>query len=220
MGDFDVRNHADLYSERIFRVPGVSYVESKISRLLVDPNRFYSHVLQQNVGDDRIISSYTPTGDPVWRDSPSDTVVQSLLDDYYVSFHHLVAEALQNPTHFLIDGHTLWSHGPKALKDAGVPRADIVLGNRDYKTCTNDQTIFIKTFFENKGLIVNINDPYQGKMIMKHYCEDSEVNGIQLEINRQLYLNEETLEPRDDDIQKLHKWIYELVEAMGKSDVF
>ena len=55
---------------------------------------------------------------------------------------------------------------------------------------------FLHRTFTGLGYNVNINRPYAGGFITEHYGRPSQgVDALQIEINRGLYLNEQTLEP-------------------------
>ena len=99
-------------------------------------------------------------------------------------------------------------------------RADIVLGNRDFTTCSRDMTLKIVSFFQDRGFSVSVNDPYPGKYVLGHHCSRRGLPGIQIEINRKLYMNEKTLNRKKTEIKKLRGIIKELTsmldEELGK----
>ena len=221
VAEFDLRTHSDLYTEKIYNIPGVHKIEASAARLLVDPNRFCESQAIDNLIQTGIMSDITPTGEEVYKDRPDEETIMLMLDKHYFPYHRKMEDIVEeNDIKFIIDGHSMWSVGPSALKDAGITRSEFILGNRDYATCSNEQTLFIKEYLENLGYQVAINDPYKGKKIMKHHCEDGTTPGIQIEINRKLYLNEETLDPLPGKIELLNEQMAGLVEAIDKSNLF
>jgi N-formylglutamate amidohydrolase len=57
----------------------------------------------------------------------------------------------------------------------------------------------VQSAFEALGYRVARNRPYAGGFITEHYGQPaSAVHALQIEINRALYMDEETLEPRPD----------------------
>ena len=218
----DIRNHSDLYTDQIYDIGADAHiVKSRVSRLIVDHNRFFYPLWTDNVGDDTIISKFTPTGEPVFSSHLNEFTIQKLLQTYHFPYHKQMHQIIRNHTiDFIIDGHSMWSVGPSALKDAGMPRKDIVLGNRNYKTCSREQTQFIRSYFENLGYWVAINNPYSGKKIMHLFCEDGDTPGIQIEVNRRLYMNENTLDPYPEKIEMINQQIRLLIKNMSDSPLF
>jgi N-formylglutamate amidohydrolase len=58
-------------------------------------------------------------------------------------------------------------------------------------------------FFGDRGFRLGVDEPYSGSIVpMKHYQNDTRVKSIMLEVNRNLYLNEDyTRRSRFDKIQ-------------------
>jgi N-formylglutamate amidohydrolase len=58
-------------------------------------------------------------------------------------------------------------------------------------------------FFTDRGFRLGINEPYAGSIVpMKHYQNDKRVKSIMLEVNRNLYMNNDyTRGPRFDEIK-------------------
>jgi N-formylglutamate amidohydrolase len=89
----------------------------------------------------------------------------------------------------LIDCHSM-----PGFNSMGSRRSDIILGDRFGKSCSPEIVTLIETLFHDLGYSVSRNYPYAGGFVTKHYgkpCEST--NAIQIEINRDLYLNPITL---------------------------
>lgn len=53
--------------------------------------------------------------------------------------------------------------------------------------------LYLKNSFEKLGYSVGINEPFKGTIMpLKYYKQEKRVQSIMLEINRKLYMNEET----------------------------
>ena len=79
--------------------------------------------------------------------------------------------------------------------DGGRPRPDIVLGDRMGTSCEIGFTAFVAERLEAEGLTVTINDPYQGAELIRAYADPrSRRHSLQIEINRALYMIEDTFE--------------------------
>lgn len=212
----DIKNHADLYTDQIFHVKNAPVIKAKISRMVVDANRAFDEIeAEGRLQVDGLVVRITPDGKIIYKTPPSLKDIRSRIEKYHDTFHaELRKKIKETGAKFLIDGHSMWSRGPQLLIDAGVKRAEICLGNRDYLSCTPTQTDLIKHFFEDAGFTVAINIPYQGKYILGSYCHRSKLPGIQIEFNRSLYLNEKTLAPKKQMIRKLNILIEQLIEKI------
>ncbi|HEX3498084.1 MAG TPA: N-formylglutamate amidohydrolase [Stellaceae bacterium] len=89
-------------------------------------------------------------------------------------------------------GNAMSSDGPNAL------RADFVLGDRDGTTCTPELTDFVTRLLVGRGYSVKVNDPYKGvEIVRRHGIPAQGRHALQIEINRTLYMDENTLAPND-----------------------
>ena len=74
-------------------------------------------------------------------------------------------------------------------------RPDIVLGDRYGTSCAMELTDFVAQVLTRFGYSVSRNKPYAGGFITEHYGQPARgLHVVQMEINRQLYMDEETLE--------------------------
>lgn len=212
--DRDIRNESDLYTDEIFEVKKAHMVKGKVSRLVSDYNRAPDHIeMEHMLAHDGVVVSVNEDCKPIYKNPPSIEQITKRIEKYHMPFHDQIEHAKPH-VKFVIDGHSLRSIGPGAKDDAGKPRADIVLGNRDYTTCSRSITHRIAHFFLDRGLSVKINDPYGGKYIIGHHCSRSGLNGLQVEVNKKLYMNEKTLRPLKRQIKKLNTMMNELTEMI------
>lgn len=213
----DIKNHADLFTDEIFNVKNAHVLKAKISRLVADANRAPDDIeIECRLQVDGVVVRTTPDGKVIYESPPSIEAISSRIEKYHDTFHDELDKKIKNlEAKFLIDGHSMWSIGPKSLKDAGEKRADICLGNRDYTSCTRLQTHFIKHFFESHGFSVAINAPYRGKFILGFHCHRQKFPGIQVEFNRSLYLNEKNLTCKVREVKNLNKLVEQLVEEVS-----
>src|SRR3546814_21104467 len=88
--------------------------------------------------------------------------------------------------------------GPHSPEGSGIGRADFVLGDRDGTTCSAEFVDLVRKTLEGFGYGVRVNDPYKGVEIVRAYSDPArECHGLQIEINRALYMNETTFERRE-----------------------
>ena len=93
----------------------------------------------------------------------------------------------------LIDCHSMPS---TSLNRNETARADVVLGDRYGTSCSALLTDAVEAAFRERGYAVVRNKPYAGGFITEHY--GAPANGrhsLQIEVNRALYMDEETLAP-------------------------
>ncbi|MBF5095548.1 N-formylglutamate amidohydrolase [Azospirillum sp. INR13] len=89
---------------------------------------------------------------------------------------------------------------PSSLRPDGRDplAADFVIGDRDGTTSEAGFVHLVAQTLRGFGYRVAINDPYKGVELLARYGDPSRGrHSIQLEINRRLYMNEETLERHD-----------------------
>ena len=97
----------------------------------------------------------------------------------------------------LIDCHSMPSTGlPVSL--SGDPRSiDMVLGDRSGLSCAPAVTDAVDSFLSQRRYRVARNNPYAGGFTTQHYGDPGNgTHALQLEINRNLYMDESTFKPR------------------------
>jgi N-formylglutamate deformylase len=141
------------------------------------------------------------TGASLYNASLSVAAVQSRISTCYAPYHKALRDAL-NAAHehygavWHINCHSMPAISSGISDEGpGVARADFVLGDRDGTTCSPAFTELVATTLRGMGYDVKINDPYKGVELVRAYSEPSEQrHSLQVEINRRLYMNEDTRE--------------------------
>ena len=147
----------------------------------------------------------------IFKTKLSISYSKKMLEAYYDPFHKSLSKQLE----FLLkkfgfcyhfDLHTMPS---RALKHFKI-KPDIVLGNNFGKSSSKNLIYNIKNRFEKFGLKVEINNPYAGGYITRHYGNPLVgIETIQIEINRSLYMDETNLKiHKIDDLQKIFSEIF------------
>ncbi len=89
----------------------------------------------------------------------------------------------------LVDCHSMPSAQPGRRK-----LSDIVLGDRHGSSCDDTVVTLIENYFRSQGLTVSRNAPYAGGYTTRRYGQPKQgFHAIQIEINRGLYMDEQTL---------------------------
>lgn len=96
----------------------------------------------------------------------------------------------------LIDCHSMPS---RVLRNTSpATRPDIILGNRYGSSCHSSITDAARDCLTDLGFKVELNKPYAGGFITQHYGKPLKgLHALQVEIDRSLYMDEESLEPLD-----------------------
>ena len=120
----------------------------------------------------------------------------SLLQKYYDPYHNMIIKNLTNLKKIfgyavLIDLHSMPSKSFENKKGA----VDIVIGDNFGKSCSSRIRNYLINFFKQHNLNVTLNAPYAGGFITRNYGRKQYgYHAIQIEINKQLYMNEKNYE--------------------------
>ena len=134
---------------------------------------------------------------PIYRRPPSradaHARLRALYDPYHAALAGLIHEAQARfGACLLVDCHSMPGFAPM-----GSRRPDIVLGDRFGRACAPETLSLFRALFQGEGYSVAVNYPYAGGFITEHYGRpDMGVEAVQIEINRDLYLNPVTLAPK------------------------
>lgn len=92
-----------------------------------------------------------------------------------------------------LDAHSMPSKGTSAHRDPGQTRAAIVVSDCEGKSCEAWYKDLVCEAYAQAGLEVAYNWPYLGGRVTETYGKPAEgQHAIQVEINRDLYMDEET----------------------------
>jgi N-formylglutamate amidohydrolase len=144
---------------------------------------------------------------------------------YYVPYHDALQQRLtelRNEFGFaiLLAGHSMPSRGRSLHVDAGVRRADVVPGSQGRTTADERVIDLVDAHFRAAGLTVRHDDPYKGGYATTHYGRpELRVHAIQIELNRALYVDEDTFTKRRGDFEQLQTLLDALVSKLGQLDL-
>ena len=188
-------NYTDaLYSELLYVS---SYIVSKISRIIVDVERFLNEE-DEPMAKVGMSAFYTRTSSgAALRNVSKETnlILKKIYSDYYDAFTGLVDSVLAKYDHALIvDCHSFPSIPRPYEPDQKSDRPDICIGTDEYHTPAHMAEL-LKKNLEELGYRVAINTPFSGSIVPgQHYQKNKRVLSVMVEINRKLYMNEVTLE--------------------------
>jgi N-formylglutamate amidohydrolase len=140
------------------------------------------------------------SGVTVYREPLPVAEVQKRIEHFYRPYHASLDKILTERKAlfgecYLIDAHSMPGQSP----DRHMPRRpDFVLGDRNGTSCDPSFTSRVGDILQEMGYSVALNDPYKGMEIVRRYGQPQQgLYALQLEINRQLYMNEQTLQKHD-----------------------
>jgi N-formylglutamate deformylase len=230
--ELDVRCDADLHVDRLYRIgqadaPEVN-VAARLSRFVCDLNRdpddvspgaVPEHPAPRNTDGRGFVWAITTAGVPAlarpltldeWR---ARTAV-------HATYHDAIAQALARARErfgfaILVDGHSMPSRGRAGHKDPGRARADVVPGDRDGTSCAPSLSRIVGEHFASRGYSVAFNEPYKGGYITTYHGRPRDhIHAIQIELRRDLYMNETTYEIVDPGFTRLSATVAELLAAL------
>ena len=181
-----------LYSELLYIS---SYVMSKISRVVVDIERFQNEE-DEPMSKVGMSALYTLTSNGSILRTISDSsrhTLEKIYNDYHDSFSQLVNNSLvKNNSAIIVDCHSFTSVPRVYELEQDSNRPDICIGADEYHTPVELVEI-LKNNFEKLGYSVEVNTPFSGSIVpFAYYKKDRRVTSVMIEVNRKLYMNEET----------------------------
>ena len=234
----ELRDGEDCYIDELWMpasARGVPLLAAQFPRTYLDPNRHAADI------DLALLSEAWPQAtQPSGKAAIGKALVWRTLDDGRPIYDRLlsVAEVQRRIAHYhrpyhdalrkLLDAahrrfgvvHHINCHSMNAVSGAmgvggaGVPRADIVLGDRDGTSCAPEITAFVRDVLAGFGYAVKINDPFKGVELVRAYAEPAAGrHSLQLEVNKRLYMNQTTLQ-KTAGFNTLQGHLMQLVDAL------
>lgn len=225
----DVRGDADLFVDRLYGVgetgtdldhlapPSLPYVVAGHSRFVCDMNRHPDDVSPRAVpehpapgnADGRgFIWTVTTTGQSALR-HPLSIAEWDVRRRMHTAYYAFITEALERARDqfgfaILVDGHSMPSVGRQGHTDPARERAAVVPGDRDGTSCSPALSARVGAHFHDAGYSVAFNQPYKGGFITRfHGRPRDHIHAIQIELRRDLYMDEAAFTPRPTGFRKL-----------------
>ncbi len=222
----EILKMTDWYTDELFSVSNSNYaiIQFPVSRLVLDPERFEDDSMEimsyRGMG---VIYTKTSMG-KMLRNVISEKDRINLLNKYYYPHHErlntITSSILSNHRKALIiDCHSFSSSPLPYEINQEKNRPDICIGTNIFHT-PDFLVKYTKCQFLKHGFSVSINSPFEGTIIpRKFYLKEKKVSGIMIEINRKLYMDENTGK-RTDNFKTIQSIITEiesnLVEIYNK----
>lgn len=212
----DLRQAEDTHVDKLwaFAAPlGQSFLQAHFARSYLDVNRDRSEIdpamidgpgFEPPPPSDKVrlgmglVWRETLSGAPIYRRKLSAVEVAQRItrcwDPYHGTLARAIGEAKERHGYCIhINCHSMPSHA--ALYDSfpGWVPTDFVLGDRQGTAAAPVLTHWIADFLRARGWSVDINRPFQGAELLRRHAHPAEHrHSIQIEISRQLYMDEQT----------------------------
>lgn len=164
-----------------------------------------------------LIRTMVRPGMPLYDGRLTVAEVAERIDRYYRPYHFQIAAVLDGlAEQFGATWHVNCHSMPSTLGpgSARAVRADFVIGDRDGTTSEPGFVTLVADVLRGLGYRVAVNNPYKGVELVARYGRPAlGRHSIQLEINRGLYMNEETLE-RTDGFARLQRDLGALIRRI------
>jgi N-formylglutamate deformylase len=233
-----LRRAEDTHVEKLYDFApalGVGWVEAFFPRSYLDANRDITEV---DVGlfdeawphpvstDPRVMGKVrlgkgliwrtTDEGLPIYQRKLSVAEVEARIAQCWRPYHAAVEQAIdaahaRHGYSIHVNCHSMPAVASRNSTDfPGEAHADFVVGDRDGSTAAEPLSRLVCEHLRGLGYSVAYNHPYKGVELVRRYgAPQQQRHSIQLEINRKLYMSEQTLEisegfaPLKADLQSL-----------------
>lgn len=218
-----LRRAEDTHVEKLYAFApalGVAWIEAHFPRSYLDANRDITEVdttlldapWPDPVASDPVVLSKvrlgkgliwrcTDDGVPIYQRQLTVAEVRARIDRCWRPYHAAVGQAIDSAHarhgySIHINCHSMPAVASShATEFPGLVHADLVVGNRDESTSNGPLSILICEHLRSFGYDVAYNHPYKGVELVRRYGRPAEHrHSIQLEINRKLYMDEQTLQ--------------------------
>lgn len=214
----DIRSGWDAYLDDLWGgavAHGATLVSAGFPRTYIDANRAEDDIDQALLAEpwphpgnpsdysrrgQGLIRRFALPGVPMYDRLLSVADVEHRIATYYRPYRAAVASAINAAVDAFgrvwhIDLHSMKSRGNAMNLDAGQQRPDFVISDRMGTSSDPRVTAWIAAQFRDMGYHVTVNDPYKGGDIVRTYGKPAQQqHSIQIEINRAIYMNEQTCE--------------------------
>ena len=217
-----LRRAEDTHVEKLYDFApgmGVGWVEAFFPRSYLDANRDITEIDVDLFDEDwpgpvssdkkvlgkvrlgkGLIWRTTDDGFPIYQRKLGVAEVQARIANCWQPYHAAVAQAIADAHARLgysihINCHSMPAIASRNATDfPGEAHADFVVGDRDGSTAAAPLSRLVCEHLRGLGYSVAYNHPYKGVELVRRYgAPQQQRHSIQLEINRKLYMNEETL---------------------------
>lgn len=209
----------DWHTSELFHSENAILVKANFSRIFCDVERFKND-------DDEVMAKfgmgvlYEQTDDGKPLREVSVNFRQRIIEEYYMKHHDLLDKAVTkqidiNGRALILDCHSFPDIPLNRDLDKELNRPDFNLGTDHFHTPNKiiDESL---SFFKDRGFTIVINRPYSGTIVpLEYYMKDKNVQSLMLEVNRRLYLKNETNQ-KTSNYQPIKVVVGEYIEMLNR----
>ena len=203
-----------------------SFIDVNRAKVEIDPNMFYNYP-KDDLGLNQQRSRYglgiihkvtadsTPIYDGLLSYKEAELRIKKIYDVYHSRMNTLIKKITEKFGFCLVlDCHSMPSKICSIISES--PRIDICLGNLFEQSCPNKISFLVENELVKREYYVSKNRPYSGAFITFNYCNPRQKSyTLQLEINRIIYANEETLE-KNTNFERVSYDLSKIVINLGE----
>lgn len=148
-----------------------------------------------------VVPRVVANGQAIYTGKIAKAEAERRIETYWRPYHAALRLQLQEAQRqfgqaILIDCHSMPHEAMDSVARSGIRRPDVVLGDR-FGAAAGEQIVDrIEEAFYQAGLVVTRNTPFAGAYVTQHYGRPSNgQHAIQIEIDRSLYMDEQTIRP-------------------------
>ena len=206
---------------------GFTVLQSNISRIVIDLNRNINEInpkviknlpsnIEVNLSDKvragiGLIAMKDASGKNIYNKKLDWLEVKSRIDNYYIPWH----KALKNEISMFLNKFKraliIDMHSMPSEKIYNNKLADFVIGNNFGNSSSEVSIKILSSLIKSYGYSVSINNPYPGGYITKNYSSiDKNIQCIQLEIKKSLYMNEKDFN-KNENFEQFSKNLKQII---------
>ncbi len=229
---YDVDRYVDRVYEPVIKRLGLLHVKTDWHRYAIDLNRLPDDVDASSVEGNKnpagkfargLHWTMTTAGENLQPHPMSQALHNELVQKYFEPFHIEVRDAMARlrstaTTIYHLDAHSMPSVGTKEHKDPGERRAEIVISDCSGTSCSADYRDLVVAAYERAGFKTRLNWPYKGGRVTETYGRPKDgVHSIQVELNRELYMDEATKQLKPEMFEDTKNKISKALEGVYAS---
>ena len=192
----------DLFTDKLYDTKEGIKIIQHLNRYVLNVNRprLRGQAVQVYNNEDSLHNYLKNMTLSLKKDLPQKDRNQLL--SYYDNYHEFIQKTIQQLKQkhgfaLLIDCHSMNSKADKNTPDTGK-RPHISIGTTGRTTASNKATNALVNAFKQSRFHVVEDIPYKGGYTTKRYGRPKQnIHAIQIEINKDIYMNEQTLKPKN-----------------------
>jgi N-formylglutamate deformylase len=237
-----LRRAEDTHVEKLYDFApsfGAAWIEALFPRSYIDVNRNLTEVDVEMIegewtdpveGGSKVrlgkglVWRCTDEGLPIYERRLPAAEVRERIERCWQPYHRAVAEAVaaahaRHGYSIHLNCHSMPSvAGSYATDYPGMVHPDFVIGDRDGTSASPRLSQLVCEHLRARGYGVSYNHPYKGvELVRRHSDPARHRHAIQVEINRKLYMNEETL-ALHGGFDSLREDLRSLVRLLNETD--